>query len=139
MKIRKSVGAFVVDKKGRFLLVKKNNYWDIVKGGIEKNESEIEALKRELKEELGTDKFRNIKKLNMSFSFEFPEKIKKKIGFDAQKVELFLVEFYGDESEIKVDGKEISDFVFLDREEFLKKATYDDTKRAFLKIKFPYT
>ncbi len=137
-KIRESVGAFIVDNKGRFLLLKTKGegeiFWDILKGGIEKGENQLEALKRELKEELGIEKFKNIQKLGISFTFEFPDKVKKKIGFDKQRVELFLVEFCGEEDDIKIDKKEILGFVFLDKEEFLKKVTYDTTRNAFLKM-----
>ena len=42
MKIRKSVGAFVVNKNGEFLLLKTQGegeiYWDIMKGGVERGE-----------------------------------------------------------------------------------------------------
>jgi putative (di)nucleoside polyphosphate hydrolase len=138
MKIRKSVGVFVVDKNKKFLLLKTKGenevYWDIVKGGVERGETLLMALKRELKEELGTTKFKNIKKLDIHFTFEFPDEIKRKIGFDRQKVELFIVEFVGKSENIKVDKKEILDFVFLTPKQFLEKATYQTTKKAFLKM-----
>lgn len=138
MEMRKSVGAFVIDKNKRFLLLKTKGerevYWDIPKGGIERGETLLTALKRELKEELGTTKFKNIKKLNIHFTFEFPNKVKRKIGFDRQKVELFIVEFVGKRKDIKIDKKEIIDFVFLAPNEFLERVTYQTTKKAFFKM-----
>src|SRR3989338_2028671 len=101
MKIRKSVGAFVVNKNGEFLLLKTQGegeiYWDIMKGGVERGEKHIDALKRELKEELGTDKFDKIKKLNLKFSFEFSDEVKVKLGYRRQNVELFLVHLVDNE------------------------------------------
>jgi putative (di)nucleoside polyphosphate hydrolase len=136
---RLSVGAFVKNRQEKYLLVSKigkanEKYWDIPKGGVEKGESLIEALKRELQEELGTDKFRNIRKLNINFSFNYPIEIKKLTGFDSQKVELFFVEFYGEDKDIKVDKKEIDNFVFVDEKEFLQKVSYETTKEAFRKF-----
>jgi len=98
---RLAVGAFVKNKQGKYLLLETQakigkaieKYWDIPKGGVEKGESLIEALKRELQEELGTDKFGGVRKLNISFSFNYPIEIKEKIGFDSQKVELFFENF----------------------------------------------
>ena len=138
MKIRLSVGAFVIDKNGKFLLVKTRGegetYWDIPKGGVEGRESLIEALKRELREELGTNKFEEIKKLNLNFIFEFPEEVKQKVGFESQKVELFLVHFNGNEKDIKVDKKEILDFEFVDKDTFIRKVSYETTRKAFIKM-----
>jgi putative (di)nucleoside polyphosphate hydrolase len=136
---RLSVGAFVKNRQEKYLLVSKigkanEKYWDIPKGGVEKGESLVEALKRELQEELGTDKFRNIRKLNINFSFNYPIEIKKRVGFDSQKVELFFVEFYGEDKDIKVDKKEIDNFVFVDEKEFLQKVSYETTKEAFRKF-----
>ncbi|MEM5771819.1 MAG: NUDIX hydrolase [Candidatus Aenigmatarchaeota archaeon] len=139
---RLSVGAFVRNKEGKYLLLKTQakvgkiieKYWDIPKGGVEREENLKEALKRELKEELGIDKFYKIKKLNISFSFNFPIEIRNRTGFDSQKVELFFVEFYGKNEDIKVDGKEIIDFVFVNENEFFKKASYETTKKAFRKF-----
>ena len=137
MKIRKSVGAFVANKNGKFLLVRTHGrgdvYWDITKGGIEKGETSLSALKRELKEELGTDKFGKIKKLNLSFTFEFPEKVKKD-GIDFQRVELFYVEFLGNDEDIRVDKKEISEAIFVDKKEFIKRVSFETTRNTFKKF-----
>ena len=135
MRIRRSVGAFIVNREGEFLLLKTRGmtrvYWDILKGGIKEGENLEDALKREMKEELGTDKFGEIKRLNFSFTFEFPRKIREKINFDAERVELFFVRFTGEEKNIRVDGEEILDFKFVDKDEFKKKATYRKTIEAF--------
>jgi putative (di)nucleoside polyphosphate hydrolase len=137
MRIRKAIGAFIVNKKGEFLIVKRKDqtghmYWDIIRGGIEKGEKPLETLKRELKEELGIDRVGKIRRLNLSYIFEFPDEIKKKIRFDKQKVELFFVAL--DEQNIKIDKKEILEFQLLNKKEFLETATFDTTKKVFGKM-----
>lgn len=139
---RPSVGAFVRNKEGKYLLLETQakvckvieRYWDIPKGGVGRGENSIKTLKRELREELGTDKFRKIKKLNINFSFNFPKEIRERSGFDSQRVELFFVEFYGKNSDIKVDGKEIINFEFVNEKEFLEKVSFETTKKAFKKF-----
>jgi putative (di)nucleoside polyphosphate hydrolase len=135
MRTRRAVGAFVVNKDGKFLILKthgeKESYWDIPKGGVEEGESLVHALKRELKEETGIGKLEKIKRLGLNFTFEFPDEVKNRVGFDCQKVELFLVHFSGSEGDIRVDGKEITDFKFVDEKEFIRKVSYETTREAF--------
>jgi 8-oxo-dGTP pyrophosphatase MutT (NUDIX family) len=136
MRIRKSIGAIIVDNKNHFLLQRRKDqlgysYWDILRGGIEKGEKPLDALKRELKEEVGITKVRKIMRMNMSYSFEFPEKMKKIINFDRQRVEIFFVDI--EKEKIKVDQKEIQKAKFLNKEQFLKLATYETAKTALRK------
>lgn len=58
MKIKTSCGAIVFHKdneKIEFLLLKYPNYWGFPKGEKEEKESEIEAARREIKEETNLD------------------------------------------------------------------------------------
>lgn len=137
MRLRKAVGAFIVNSERKFLLLKRRDqtgfmYWDIMRGGIEKGERPLQALKRELKEELGIDGIGKTKRLSLSFSFEFPGRLKKIVGFDKQNVELFFVEL--GKEKIKIDKKEILGFEFVDKREFLKKATFETARKAFEKM-----
>lgn len=62
---RAAVGAYIVNGKGQLLVILKHNYvdkWNVVKGGIEKGETELEALRREVTEELGPIKYKIIAK-----------------------------------------------------------------------------
>jgi 8-oxo-dGTP pyrophosphatase MutT (NUDIX family) len=62
MQIGKSAGAVVFyrhpDGKIEYLLLNKNeeDYWNFPKGRIEEGEKEIDAVRREIKEETGIDK-----------------------------------------------------------------------------------
>lgn len=73
MQIRKEIQAVLYNRFGkdtRILLVKKldpnsfNYRWRLLKGGIENGESEIEALKREIMEEVGLRDIFVEKKIN---------------------------------------------------------------------------
>lgn len=72
---RAAVGAFIVNEDGRLMVILKHNYidkWNIVKGGIEKGETELEALKRELREELGPIKYKIIIKSKIASAVIIP-------------------------------------------------------------------
>jgi len=80
MRERKEVQAVIFDEangKRKFLLIKmldlKDNryHWRLVKGGVEKGETEEEALKREIKEEVGLENIQIISKIyNYNFIFQ---------------------------------------------------------------------
>lgn len=66
---RAAVGAFILNDKNQLLLVLKHGYgdrWDIPKGGINRGESDLEALGRELKEELELVDYQIIEKSKLS-------------------------------------------------------------------------
>ncbi|MBN2203116.1 MAG: NUDIX hydrolase [Candidatus Aenigmarchaeota archaeon] len=137
MRIRKSVGAFLFNKKGKVLLVihpRGNGYYNIPKGGVEEGETLKEALRRELKEELSIDNFGKIINLDLSFGFKLPEDLRIKKGADYQEVKMFYVEFLGDEEEIKPDNDEISWAGFVSTEEFFDKVPFEETKNLFRKF-----
>lgn len=55
----KSVGAIVLNNKNQVLLIwqTQNKFWEFPKGKNEEDENELETLKREVKEEIGVEKF----------------------------------------------------------------------------------
>ena len=61
MVVEKSVGAVVVNPAGLYLLLnradKNGDFWEFSKGHQAEGENDIETLKRELKEEIGIEKF----------------------------------------------------------------------------------
>ena len=59
----------------------KDNEWDIPGGGIEESEKPEVAIIRELKEELGSNKFEIVKTGKLTDRYEWPEEvINKKIA-----------------------------------------------------------
>ncbi len=78
MRVRKEVqGIIFNEKRNKVLLIKKldrkfrNYYWRLVKGGIEEGETEEEALKREIFEEIGLTRIKILKKIH-EYEYYFP-------------------------------------------------------------------
>lgn len=125
---RKKVIGIIVDNNGEYLidqLVDYNkNEWNFPGGGIEKGETEEEALFREFKEELGTDKFRIIKKGKDLNVYNWPVKlilkrcIQNRGFWIGQSARYFLVKFIGNRNEIKPDPKELKEIKWIKRSEF---------------------
>jgi len=114
---REKVSAVIFDKNDNFLIVQLMGYrpddWNFSGGGVEEGETEEEAILRELKEELGTDKFKILKKSKQVIKYDWPSfviaKRLKEEGktYRGQKQNMFLVEFTGKKEDIKPDPKEI--------------------------------
>ncbi len=137
-KYRKGV-FFVVYSKTRtgkveYLLLKRKLHWsgwEFPKGGIEKNEDQLGAVKRELKEEVGLTPLK-IKKFNIKGKFKYRDKIEGREGIIGQTFEsLYAVEVK--KSGVKVDGIEHSDYRWLNFSGALKKLTWKNQKES-LKI-----
>ncbi len=69
-----------------------DNVWQFPQGGIDEGEDVKTALLRELKEEIGTDEVEIIAEYPKWLSYDFPEKIAKKMHpYDGQIQKYFLV------------------------------------------------
>lgn len=78
-----------------------NNVWQFPQGGIDSGEDPKEALFRELKEEIGTDKVEIIATYPHWVKYDFPEIIAKKMyPYDGQVQRYFLVRL---KSDAKID------------------------------------
>jgi putative (di)nucleoside polyphosphate hydrolase len=123
---RKNVGS-VIFKGNKFLLVLMpiksfSDYWKFPQGGVNEGEKRREAVMRELKEELGTDKFKIIKQYPYKHRYDWDETSTKSNGYKwrGQKQTFFLVEFLGTDKDIKIDKEEISKYGWFTKEEVLE-------------------
>lgn len=112
-KKRLGAGALFLNEKDEVLIVKPSyrDYWLIVGGVVDDNESPKEACIREIREEIGFD-VQGIEFLSVDYVFNHDE-----------RGERLLFIFFGgvlNDSEIKnikLDGKEIIDYKFIKIEE----------------------
>lgn len=76
---RQSTSAVILDKNGQILIVQKNSYkdneWSIPGGRIEEGEMPEMTIIRELREELGSDKFEIVKVSNERDRYEWPDEM----------------------------------------------------------------
>lgn len=104
----------VIDNENQFLIVQLQGYgendWNFVGGGLEKDESLEEGVKRELKEELNLDEgdYQIVAKSSNPSQYDFPEPILKEgIWYDGQIKEQFVVRFLGDKNKISLQEEEV--------------------------------
>lgn len=117
---RKNVGA-VFFKGDKYLLVQlSDGFWKMPQGGIHDRESKKEALMRELKEELGTDRFKVIKEFPYSHQYNWDEGTLRYTNYKwrGQRQTFFLVEFTGDK--ITIDKEELIDYKWLAKNELIE-------------------
>lgn len=101
-------------------------YWGFPKGRIEKGEKEIEAVKREIKEETGLE--------DIQFVTDFKEREKYFFKFQGKNI-LKFVTFYLAETktkEVKLSFEHIG-YKWLPYEEALKQLTFNNTKEILEK------
>lgn len=137
IKLRQAVSA-IVFKDNKFLMVSGKDWpkgsWCFPQGGIKAKETHIRAVERELKEELGTDKFKILGKSAIDHMYLFPDKIRKKKGCGGQYQTIWFVELLGDTSEIKKSGDELMNLGWFNDENIIPSMMYPEQKEVFSRI-----
>ena len=110
--LRIGVGAIVLNNQNKVFVGKRKdnpiNKWQMPQGGVDKNESFLAAMKRELNEETSIKNIQIIKELDEWFEYELPKNLLGVIWkgkFRGQKQKWFIVRFIGKESEINLKTK----------------------------------
>ncbi|MEO1958491.1 MAG: RNA pyrophosphohydrolase [Nautiliaceae bacterium] len=127
-KYRPNVAAIVLSsrypEKVEVLIAKRTDIdaWQFPQGGIDDGESPKEALLRELKEEIGTDEVEIIAQMPKWISYDFPEKIAKKMApYDGQIQKYFLVKLKkGAKINLNTDNPEFREYKFVPVDEVFK-------------------
>lgn len=124
--------ASVTFKDGKFLVVHHpywpENFWKFPQGGRDDDEPEDVALKRELLEELGTDKFKIITKSQHANQYDWSDDIVEKAGYRwrGQIQAFYLVEFVGNDQDILLDEEEVDSFKWVNKDELFTLIDHDD-------------
>ncbi|MBT3358572.1 MAG: RNA pyrophosphohydrolase [Rhodospirillales bacterium] len=108
---RKCVGAVLFNQNGLVFVGERNDMgessWQMPQGGVDKGEKPRKAVKRELAEEIGTDKIEIVAEHPDWLCYDFPKEL---IGtawggrFRGQKQKWFALRFTGADSDIDLSA-----------------------------------
>lgn len=131
------------DKKEIFIAQRNDlkDVWQFPQGGIDKGEEVEEALFRELEEEIGTDKAKIVGEYPEWISYDFPEKISKKMKpYKGQTQKYFLLKLKKSAKiNLATAHPEFDDYKFVGVEDVLsmtahfKKPVYEKVINYFMK------
>jgi len=132
-KFRKYIFAvvFLKNKKTKFLILhRKKNWkgWELLKGGLRKNENETACLKREVVEETGAKKYK-ISRTGYKIKYQW-SKVYLKDGqkFEGANGRFYIVQLFS--KRIKLDSSEHDKFKWVDEKDAFKYLTYPNLKKA---------
>lgn len=111
-----TVGALIINKKGEILLVKSPKWFDkytIPGGHAELGEDLKTALMREVKEEVGLD-------IGVKDFLDWQEAIYSKEFYKPKHFIFFDYYCTTDKPQVKIDGREITDFIWIKPERAIK-------------------
>ena len=110
--LRIGVGIILLNHENKVFVGKRidnpKNFWQMPQGGIDKNESFVEAAKRELEEETGVKTTKIIKEFDEWLTYELPNNLISKIWkgrYRGQKQKWFIMKFLGKNEEINIKTK----------------------------------
>ena len=110
--LRIGVGIILLNHKNNVFVGKRIdnpiNSWQMPQGGVDQNESFLQAAKRELEEETGIQSVKLIKELDGWFKYDLPKYLLGKLWkgkYRGQKQKWFVMKFLGNSDEINVKTK----------------------------------
>jgi len=146
-KFRANVAALIVNRKGEILVcerIKNKGSWQFPQGGVDKGETTLEALEREVQEEVGltADDYKVIEYREKYFYF-YPAHIRAKKKWDGQEQTYFLCKMKkkGKGVDLGKNNPEFRDFDWVKPEDFVadwlpgfKLEVYREVMRDFFEI-----
>ena len=110
--MRSGVGIIVLNKENQVFVGKRKDNpgdkWQMPQGGVDKGESYINAMKRELFEETSIKNIKILKEIDRIYEYELPDNLVGIIWkgkFRGQKQKWFITKFLGNDSEINLNTK----------------------------------
>tara|TARA_X000001036_G_scaffold248889_1_gene231924 strand:- start:147 stop:617 length:471 start_codon:yes stop_codon:yes gene_type:complete len=127
--LRIGVGVIVLNNENKVFVGKRKDNpvdkWQMPQGGVDKDESFITAMRRELYEETNIKNIKILKELDESFIYELPKNLLGIIWkgkYRGQKQKWFIAKFTGNENEINLKTKhpEFIEWKWIEMEELPK-------------------
>ena len=110
--MRNGVGVIILNNENKVFVGKRKdnpvNKWQMPQGGVEKGESYLSAMKRELYEETSIKSIDILREIDGFFEYELPKNLVGIIWkgkFRGQKQKWFIAKFIGDEKEINLQTR----------------------------------
>ena len=110
--MRSGVGIIVLNSFNKVFVGKRkdnpSDKWQMPQGGVDKGESYINAMKRELSEETSIKNIKILKEIDRIYEYELPDNLVGIIWkgkFRGQKQKWFITKFLGNDSEINLNTK----------------------------------
>jgi putative (di)nucleoside polyphosphate hydrolase len=148
-KYRSNIAAIIMRPDGKILLgerVNIPNAWQFPQGGVKRSESPLQALHRELEEELSlTPRYYRVIDSKGPYRYLFPPG-RTKEGFDGQQQTYFLVQFTGNDCDLDVETEtpEFANIRWIEPSEFqinwvpdFKQQVYRQIFADFFGVVFP--
>lgn len=133
-KYTKSAGGVVVNRRGEILVVnQKGASWSLPKGHIEDGENELEAAKREIKEESGVEQLEFIRKLGSYQRYKVVSKNGEEDKSELKTITFFL--FKTKEIILKPIDHDNPEARWVDKDGVPNLLTHPSDKEFFLSIK----
>ena len=108
--MRQGIGVIVLNEKNEVFVGKRKDNpidkWQMPQGGMDANETPLNAMKRELREETSITRIKVLKEIQNWLEYELPPNLLGKIWkgkFRGQKQKWFIVRFIGNDSEIDLN------------------------------------
>ena len=123
--LRTGVGIILLNEENKVFVGKRidnpSKFWQMPQGGVDKNESTLNAAKRELEEETGIKSVEIIKELDEWLIYLLPKNLLGKIWkgkYRGQKQKWFIMKFLGKKKEINIKTKnpEFLDWKWINKE-----------------------
>ena len=145
--MRNGVGVIILNNENKVFVGKRKdnpvNKWQMPQGGVEKGESYLSAMKRELYEETSIKSINILREIDGFFEYELPKNLVGIIWkgkFRGQKQKWFIAKFIGNENEINLQTKnpEFIEWKWIIPDE-LPKTIVDFKKKMYVDLANKYS
>ena len=140
--MRNGVGVIVLNNENKVFVGKRKDNpvdrWQMPQGGVDRGESYLSAMKRELYEETSIKSIEILKEINGFFEYELPKNLVGIIWkgkFRGQKQKWFITRFIGNENEINLqtENQEFIEWKWIIPDE-LPRTIVDFKKKMYVEL-----